>query len=147
MDFALAEVAPELTPFQEEVRAWLKDAMKGSEHLRWSANWSTREDKEEYQFRRKLGRALGEKAWLFPTLPPELGGCGLSAAHQTIIDAELASYGIALDHVYYTLSRIVVPCVLYHGTEEQKRELIPPMARGEIVCWQVLTEPQSGSDV
>ena len=49
--------------------------------------------------------------------------------------------------MYYTLARIVVPCIQYHGTEEQKRELIPPMARGEMVCWQVLTEPQSGSDV
>jgi 3-oxocholest-4-en-26-oyl-CoA dehydrogenase alpha subunit len=147
MDFELAEVSPELAPFQEEVRAWMKDAMRGSDHLRWSANWSTREDDEEYQFRRTLGAKLGEKGWLFPTMSPELGGAGLTAAHQTVIDAELSSYGLALDHVYYTLARIVVPCILYHGTEEQQRELIPPMTRGEIVCWQVLTEPQSGSDV
>jgi alkylation response protein AidB-like acyl-CoA dehydrogenase len=147
MDFSLAEVALELQPFQDEVRAWLKDAMRGSEHLRWSANWSTRENEEEYRFRRSLAEKLGERGWLFPTLPPELGGAGLSADHQTIIDAELSTYGLALDHVFYTLARIVVPCILYHGTEEQKRELIPPMAKGLVSVWQVLTEPQSGSDV
>src|SRR5690242_14546588 len=136
MDFTLEETSADLKPFQDEVRAWFKEAMKGSEHLRWVATWSTREDDEEYNFRRNLGAKLGEKGWLFPTMSPELGGAGLSAAHQTIIDAELGAYGLALDSVYYTLARIVVACILYHGTEEQKRELIPPMTRGQICCWQ-----------
>jgi len=147
MDFRLEEVAAELKPFQAEMRAWLAEAMRGSDHLRWSANWSTREEDEEYQFRRRLGAKLGGKGWLFPTLSPEYGGAGLTPEHATVLEAELSAYGLGLDHVYYTLARIVVPCILYHGTEEQKRELIPPMARGQNVVWQVLTEPQSGSDV
>jgi alkylation response protein AidB-like acyl-CoA dehydrogenase len=147
MDFALDEVSPELKPFQQEVRAWIKDAMRGSEHLRWSANWSTRENDEEYTFRRGLAEKLGAKGWLFPTLLPEYGGAGLTAEYQAVIDAELSEYGLALDHIFYTLARIVVPCILYHGTEDQKREFLPPMTRGLISVWQVLTEPQSGSDV
>src|SRR5690348_18100173 len=107
MDFALEEVAAELKPFQEEARAWLAEAMRGSEHLRWSANWSTREEAEEYQFRRQLGAKLGAKGWLFPTLDPEYGGAGLSAEHATVLESELGAYGLALDHVYYTLARIV----------------------------------------
>jgi 3-oxocholest-4-en-26-oyl-CoA dehydrogenase alpha subunit len=147
MDFGLEDISPTLKPFQEEVRAWMKDAFKGAEHLRWGASWSTREDKEEYAFRRQLGAKLGAKGWLFPMMASEYGGGGLTAEHQTVIETELASYGLALEHVYYTLARIVVPCIQYHGTEEQKRELLPPMVRGETVVWQVLTEPQSGSDV
>src|SRR5262249_18000579 len=84
---------------------------------------------------------------LFPTLPPEYGGAGLTAEHQIVIEAVISSYGLGLDHVYYTLSRIVVPCIQYHGTEEQKLEFIPPMARGQNVCWQGLTEPRGGSEV
>src|SRR5690349_2189831 len=121
MDFTLEQTSDDLKPFQEEVRAWFGEVMKGSGHLRWVATWSTREDQEEYEFRRELGRKLGAKGWLFPMLPPELGGAGLTSGHQTVIDAELGAYGLALGSVYYTLARIVVPCILYHGTEEQKR--------------------------
>ena len=49
------------TAFRKEVRSWLEENMKGSEHLRWSANWSTRENEEEYKFRRGLGEKLGKK--------------------------------------------------------------------------------------
>src|SRR6185437_12262297 len=74
MDFGLEDISPTLKPFQEEVRAWMKDAFKGAEHLRWGASWSTREDKEEYAFRRQLGAKLGAKGWLFPMMASEYGG-------------------------------------------------------------------------
>ncbi len=147
MDFALQEVSPELKSFHEEVRRYVADAMRGGGHLRWSATWSTRENEEEYQFRRRLARKLGERGWLFPTFPTEYGGAGLTADHQAIIEAELDRYGLDRSHVFYTLARIVAPCILQFGTEQQKLEFLPGMTRGEVSVWQVLTEPQSGSDV
>jgi len=42
---------------------------------------------------------------------------------------------------------VMAPAVLKFGTEEQKLEFLPPMLRGELAVWQVLTEPQGGSDV
>ena len=59
MDFSLQPDTPEITAFRKEVREWLAENMKGSEHLRWSAIWSTREVDEEYQFRRRLAGKLG----------------------------------------------------------------------------------------
>jgi alkylation response protein AidB-like acyl-CoA dehydrogenase len=50
-------------------------------------------------------------------------------------------------HVFYTIARIVAPVILKWGSEEQKREFLPPMVRGEISVWQAPTEPQGGSDV
>ncbi len=147
MDFNLQPDTPELAAFRREVRAWLEENMRGSEHLRWSATWSTRENEEEYQFRRELGRKLGAKGWLFPMFPKEYGGGGLTADHQLIIERELDRYGLSLNHVFYTLARIVAPCILKWGTEEQKAKLLPPLLRGEVTCWQVLTEPQGGSDI
>src|SRR5438093_2767399 len=147
MDFNVSADPPHIVEIRKEVRAWLEENMHGAEHLRWSASWSTRENEEEYKFRRGLAEKLGAKGWLFPTLEPEYGGAGLTAAHQTVLESELSAYGLGLDHIFYTLARIVVPCILYHGTEEQKLEFLPPMTRGLISVWQVLTEPQSGSDV
>jgi alkylation response protein AidB-like acyl-CoA dehydrogenase len=147
MDFSLQTDSSEIAAFRREVREWLHENMRGSEHLRWSASWSTRENEEEYRFRRNLAGKLGRNGWLFPMFPAEYGGAGLTVDHQTVLETELIKYGLNLSHVFYTLARIVAPVILKWATEEQKREFLPPMTRGEISVWQVLTEPQGGSDV
>jgi len=147
MDFSLQTDPPEIAAFRKEVRAWLQENMRGSEHLRWSASWSTRENDEEYRFRRNLAGKLGKRGWLFPMFPVEYGGADLTIDHQMVLEMELIKYGLNLSHVFYTLARIVAPVILKWGTEEQKREFLPPMTRGEVAVWQVLTEPQGGSDV
>ena len=146
MDFNLQPDTQEISAFRKEVREWLDKNMKGSERLSWSATWSTRENEEEYQFRRELGRKLGEKGWLFPMFPVEYGGGGLTIEHQMVVETELARYGFNLGRVFYTIARIIAPVILKWGTEEQQREFLPPMIRGEVSVWQVLTEPQGGSD-
>jgi len=147
MDFSLQADPQEIAAFRKEVRAWLEENMRGSEHLRWSATWSTRENEEEYRFRRNLAGKLGKKGWLFPMFPVEYGGAGLTINHQLVLETELDRYGISLNHVFYTIARIVAPVILKWGSEEQKREFLPPMTHGEVSVWQVLTEPQGGSDV
>lgn len=146
MDFNVRTDPPELGDFRKDVREWLKENMRGSEHLRWSAGWSTRDNEEEYQFRRELGRKLGRKGWLFPMFPVEYGGGGLTINHQLVLDTELDRYGLGLSHVFYTVAHVVAPVILKWGTEEQKREFLPPLTRAEITVWELLTEPQGGSD-
>jgi alkylation response protein AidB-like acyl-CoA dehydrogenase len=147
MDFNVAADPPEVVEFRNEVSAWLAEQMRGHEHLRWSASWSTRENDEEYSFRRGLAEKLGAQGWLFPIYPKEYGGAGLTVDHQMVLETELFKYGLNLSHVFYTLARIVAPVLIRWGTEEQKREFLPPITRAEICVWQVLTEPHGGSDV
>jgi 3-oxocholest-4-en-26-oyl-CoA dehydrogenase alpha subunit len=147
MDFSISADPPHVIEFRKEVRAWLQENMRGAENLRWSASWSTREDEKEYKFRRGLAEKLGAKGWLFPIYPKEYGGAGLTVDHQMVLETELFKYGLNLSHVFYTLARIVVPVLIRWGTEEQKREFLPPITRAEICVWQVLTEPHGGSDV
>jgi alkylation response protein AidB-like acyl-CoA dehydrogenase len=147
MDFSEHRDTPEIAAFRKEVRAWLEENMRGSEHLRWSATWSTRENSEEYQFRRELGYKLGKKGWLFPMFPKEYGGAGFTIDHQLVLENELYRYGLVLAWIFYTLARIVAPVFLKFGSDAQKREFLPPILRGEVSVWQVLTEPQGGSDV
>jgi 3-oxocholest-4-en-26-oyl-CoA dehydrogenase alpha subunit len=147
MDFNVSADPPQVAEFRKEVSAWLAEQMRGHEHLRWSASWSTRENNEEYNFRRGLAEKLGAKGWLFPIYPKEYGGAGLTVNHQMVLETELFKYGLNLSHVFYTLARIVAPVLIRWGTEEQKREFLPPITRAEICVWQVLTEPHGGSDV
>jgi len=147
MDFTVSADPTHVVEFRKEVSAWLAQQMRGAEHLRWSASWSTRENDEEYKFRRGLAEKLGAKGWLFPIYPKEYGGAGLTVDHQMVLETELFKYGLNLSHVFYTLARIVAPVLIRWGTEEQKREFLPAITRAEICVWQVLTEPHGGSDV
>ena len=101
MDFSVLADPPEISAFRKEVREWLRENMKGSEHLRWSASWSTRENEEEYHFRRNLGGKLGRKGWLFPMFPVDYGGAGLTINHQLVLETELAEYGLT-SVIYFT---------------------------------------------
>src|SRR5689334_9059300 len=112
MDFNVADDPVHVVEFRKEVSAWLAENMRGAEHLRWSASWSTRENDEEYKFRRRLAEELGAKGWLFPIYPKEYGGAGLTVDHQMVLETELFKYGLNLSHVFYTLARIVAPVLI-----------------------------------
>ncbi len=147
MDFAMQPDSEEMEVFRGEAQEWFAEAMKDGLHLKLSANWSTRENEEEYNFRRNLARKVGAKGWMFPVYPKEYGGGGLTVEHQMVLETEIAKYGLTLEHIFYTLARLAVPCIFTWGTEEQKQTLLPPLMKGEVSCWQLLTEPQGGSDV
>jgi alkylation response protein AidB-like acyl-CoA dehydrogenase len=135
-----------LDDFAREVDAWLAPRLAERQTLRLSAIWSVRENRAEAEFRRRLARALGEAGWLFPLFPPEYGGGGLSLAHHMVIERALDAHGINFLRVFDTEACIVAPCILHWGSDEQKLDFLPPMLRGEVQVWQVLTEPQGGSD-
>ncbi|MGZ8500604.1 MAG: acyl-CoA dehydrogenase family protein, partial [Candidatus Binatia bacterium] len=115
MDFNVSADPPHVVEFRKEVGAWLAEQFKGHEHLRWSASWSTREDADEYKFRRGLAEKLGAKGWLFPLYEKKYGGAELTIDHQMVLETELFKYGLNLSHTFYTLARIVAPVLIRWG--------------------------------
>jgi acyl-CoA dehydrogenase len=81
-----------------------------------------------------------------PHVPEEFGGPGLSAFEQILIGEELAwgCSGIATSIVANILGSLPV---LIAGSEEQKREWLPPLLEEPLLCSFALTEPGAGSDV
>src|SRR5262249_10268461 len=81
-----------------------------------------------------------------PHIPEELGGPELSAFEQILIGEELAwgCSGIATSIVANILGSLPV---LLAGSEEQKREWLPPLLAEPLLCSFGLTEPGAGSDV
>jgi acyl-CoA dehydrogenase len=81
-----------------------------------------------------------------PHVPEEYGGPGLSAFEQILIGEELAwgCSGIATSIVANILGSLPV---LLAGSDEQKREWLPPLLEEPLLCSFALTEPAAGSDV
>ncbi len=143
MDFAIQD-SPEQTAFRVEVRAFLdKNVSPDIEHMADPCDMSF----EQYQLRRDLGRALGAKGWLYPSMPKEYGGGDLSTEQIGILTDELTRIGLALPPYYDAGGRMGAPTILVWGTEEHKKRFLPPICRGEVRTWQLLTEPGAGSDL
>ena len=143
MNFEL-EYTAEQEAFRREVREWLGQHVPGDlEHPIDSHDLSL----EQYQKRRAIGRGLGERGWLWPTAPVEYGGGGLSMDHAIIIEEELGHLGLSLPPYYDSGGQLGGASILVWGDEAQKNHFLPPIFRGEVRTWQLLTEPEAGSDL
>jgi alkylation response protein AidB-like acyl-CoA dehydrogenase len=91
-------------------------------------------------------KAMGEKGWGVPTWPSAYGGGGLNPAEARVLNEELARAG-AYNPIGGMGVMMFGPTLLEYGSEEQKREHIPPIARGEVRWCQGYSEPNAGSDL
>ena len=124
---------------------------------------------EVRMFRKTVGRFIQEKfaphqarwrqqhrpdaeAWteagaagiLLPGMPEEFGGGGGTFAHEAVVTEELARAGV---HFGSSIQSIVAHYILAYGSEEQKRNWLPRMARGQLVGAIAMSEPAAGSDL
>ncbi len=89
--------------------------------------------------------ALTQSGWLAALIPEEYGGGGLSLTEGSVILEEInrcgANSGVCHGQMYN------VTTLVRHGTEAQKREYLPRIARGELRLQSMaVTEPTAGTD-
>ena len=89
---------------------------------------------------------MAEKGWTVPTWPIEYGGGGLETDAHLILQEELRRINARPPLQGMGIS-MIGPALLEFGTEEQKREHLPKIARGEIWWCQGYSEPNAGSDL
>jgi acyl-CoA dehydrogenase len=80
------------------------------------------------------------------TIPAEYGGLGISVSQEVQLAEEFGWTSPAFRGVFGTTIGIGSQGIVMDGTEEQKREFLPKLARGEYVSSFCLTEPGAGSD-
>jgi alkylation response protein AidB-like acyl-CoA dehydrogenase len=110
-----------------EVRAWLAE------------NWSQDRPREAWR------RALAESGWAAPTWPPEWFGRGLAPASRRIVAEEFLRAGA--DGAGQDVLNLYANVILAHGTDEQKRRFVWPLALGEHRGCLLYSEPGAGSDL
>ena len=95
---------------------------------------------------RPLYRHLGAAGVLAPSWPAEFGGRGEDFTATVALLEQMIRHGIPQSLCYISV-QIVGSLVLAAGTPEQKRTLLPRLARCETTACILLTEPEHGSDL
>jgi len=140
----------QLETFRAETRAWLdancpasmRTPMAGEDDAVWGGR--------NYKFASEDAKLwldrMAARGWTAPTWPKEYGGGGLSADENRVLQSELKriearpplfSFGIWM----------LGPVLLEYASEEQKKEHLPKIVRGEIRWCQGYSEPGAGSDL
>jgi alkylation response protein AidB-like acyl-CoA dehydrogenase len=100
---------------------------------------------EGFAFHRNMQKKLGEKGWLSRAWPKEYGGQNAPLVEQLIFN-EVHAYHRAPGVDNFGVG-MFAPTLMVGGTEEQKKRLLPPIARGEFHYCQGWSEPDAGSDL
>ncbi|MGW4634599.1 acyl-CoA dehydrogenase [Nocardia sp. NPDC004415] len=88
--------------------------------------------------------ALGDGGWNLPHLPRPYGRSA-SPLEQVVIAQEIKASGIPMPQLL--MGTWAVGAIVPHGDERQKRDLVVPTLRGEVVWCQLFSEPGAGSDL
>ncbi len=132
---------PEQAKYRAEARAWLV-ANKEQAPPRAGSH----EDDDYVNARRAWQRRLAEAGLAAVTWPVEVGGRGLGPIEQVTVNQEISRAGVPgiLDVIGIGM---LGPCLIAHGSDEQKSRYLGPMLHGDEVWCQVFSEPGAGSDL
>jgi alkylation response protein AidB-like acyl-CoA dehydrogenase len=139
----------ELEAFREDTRRWLTEhappSMRTPPRSADDVCWGGRKGKYPDDVRQWLA-IMAERGWTAPTWPREYGGGGLSKEEAKVLAEELAKQKLRPPLIGFGLE-MIGPLLLQVGSEEQKREHVPRIVRGEIRWCQGYSEPGAGSDL
>ncbi len=104
------------------------------------------DDPADLAVAQRFCRVLAEQGLLCAAWPAGFGGRGASVWEQTVVREEMWAHHEPRGAQYMGVNW-VGPTIMRHGTAEQQRKHLPPIARGAAIWCQGFSEPDSGSDL
>ncbi|MBT3583498.1 MAG: acyl-CoA dehydrogenase [Halobacteriovoraceae bacterium] len=102
-------------------------------------------DDEEKKFRMEIFNELGNLGFTGMMVPEEYDGAGMGLYDSCLALEEIAKSSVA-HAITISVSNMVQSIILAGGSEEQKKEFLPPLAKGQEIGAFCLSESSSGSD-
>lgn len=136
--FPRFEFPPELETLRREVREFLATALAPYSPVVRSNTWDG--------FNPEFSRQLGARGWLGMTLPKAYGGHERTALERYVVVEEVLAAGAPVGF-HWIGDRQSGPVIARYGSEAQKKEILPRIARGEVCFCIGMSEPNSGSDL
>jgi alkylation response protein AidB-like acyl-CoA dehydrogenase len=140
----------DLDAFRSETRTWLeancpaemRAPIRSEADLCWGGrNWTFQSDAQESWL-----KVMAARGWTVPDWPEAYGGGGLTTEQAIVLKEEMQRIGARSPLTSFGIS-MLGPALLKFGTEEQKKQYLPQIARGEIRWCQGYSEPGAGSDL
>lgn len=136
MDFTLTEEQEKL---RQEVREFLEQEIK-------QGLWEPKCDAWIEEYNPEFSKRVAQKGWIGLTWPKEYGGQERSYVDRLIVTEEMLRYG-APAACHWMPDRQIGSAVIAYGTEEQKKEILPQILKGEMRIGLGMSEPEAGSDL
>ena len=127
----------EISIFADAVGKFFERAAPEKRVMKW---------REDGQVEREFWNEAGEAGLLGVSVPEEYGGHGGDFRHDMVVIDQQGRHGVegfaaSLHNV------IILPYLVRHGTEEQKKKYLPRLCSGELVSAIAMSEPGAGSDL
>ena len=133
-----------------ELRSWLEanlpTSLRGKGGSELEGVWGGRKAVFEHPDQKLWLERCASRGFTAPLWPREYGGGGLSKEDAQVLAEELRRLKAPAPLVGFGLT-MIGPTLLAWGNEEQKREHLPKICRGEIRWCQGYSEPGAGSDL
>ncbi|CAG1001737.1 acyl-CoA dehydrogenase [Myxococcaceae bacterium] len=140
----------DLEEFRVETNAWLRAngpaSIVGTMQTNEEGIWGGRKAVFPSPDAKRWLAIMAERGWTAPTWPREYGGGGLSPDEARVLSQEMAKLRLPPPLVGFGLT-MIGPTLLQFGNEDQRREHLPKICRGEIRWCQGYSEPDAGSDL
>ena len=130
---------PDVASLRRAVREFLDDEADDGTALGRPDSWFSGWDPG-------FSERLARQGWVGMTLPLEYGGHGRSAIERHVVIEELLAAGAPVA-AHWVADRQAGPAILAHGTEEQRRRLLPGIAAGTTFVAIGMSEEGAGSDL
>ncbi len=145
----LAEEPAERAAYRQQVTAWFEaNATPKQPAGLWDIAGfvDDAEAEEHFDQGRRWQRALFDAGYAGVAWPAEYGGGGGEAWQAKIVSEVGAGYEESPGFIDSTIA-MLGPTLLAHGSEEQKREILPKLLSAEVTFCQLFSEPGAGSDL
>jgi alkylation response protein AidB-like acyl-CoA dehydrogenase len=120
------------------VRAFLQET---------STNWTPLQRTQSWDgFDPDFSRRIAQRGWIGMTWPKCYGGRERSTFERYVVLEEMLFAGAPVS-LHWIAERQSGPLLLRFGTEQQRLDILPRIARGETCFCIGLSEPDAGSDV
>ncbi|HVQ74881.1 MAG TPA: acyl-CoA dehydrogenase family protein [Candidatus Binatia bacterium] len=136
--FEPGALPPEVETLRTEVRDFLAAEMQGRMPDERVESWSG--------FDPEFSTKVGARGWIAMTWPRKYGGHERTAFERYVVLEEMLAAGAPVG-AHWVADRQSGPLLLRCGTEAQRQQFLPRIARGELYFAIGMSEPDSGSDL
>lgn len=103
-------------------------------------------DADKIKYPKEFLKEAGRRNLIGLRVPTSYGGRGLKWEDDIIGLEEICVNGYIFGCTYGVTGDVVTEAIVQFGTEEQKKQFLPPICSGEKFAAECLTEPRGGSD-